>query len=235
MAGLTGTKQWLLGALVAVPMVLVGSGAGSAASQLPPSPDRQLSFLHVGAVSGPSHLPQVVDASGREVLLKGLNVDGIVDYYRGGTGAKADPKALQNPYSFNPSDYINGKCVPDVQSVEGVPICSFDFSQMRPLGYDVIRLNLSWSLLEPRPGFIDKTYIARIQQVVDWAGVEGIYVLLDMHQDAWSKYLVLDPGRPLQRAADQHPGVRRRTALGQLPQAAGLRPPRHPRAGRCRC
>ena len=45
---------------------------------------------------------------------------------------------------------------PTTRSVEGVPLCRRDFAQMRPLGYDAIRLNLSWSLLEPAPGHIDQ-------------------------------------------------------------------------------
>src|SRR5919199_4656869 len=60
---------------------------------------------------------------------------------------------------------------------------------MRKLGYDAVRLNLSWSLLEPRPGHINATYMDRIAQVVRWAHSEGIYVVLDMHQDAWSKFV----------------------------------------------
>jgi endoglycosylceramidase len=75
-----------------------------------------------------------------------------------------------------------------------VPICWFDLPQMRRLGYDNIRLNVSWSLLEPTPGHIDRHYIARIAQVVGWAGRQGIWVTIDMHQDAWSKYVFTKPG-----------------------------------------
>src|SRR3989442_12205293 len=64
---------------------------------------------------------------------------------------------------------------------------------MRPLGYDAVRLNLSWSLLEPQPGRIDLAYMDRIAQVVGWARAQGIYVVLDMHQDAWSKYVYSTP------------------------------------------
>jgi endoglycosylceramidase len=60
---------------------------------------------------------------------------------------------------------------------------------MRGLGYDVVRLNLSWSLLEPQPGQISRRYLDRIAQVVGWAKRRGLYVVLDMHQDAWSKFV----------------------------------------------
>ena len=44
------------------------------------------------------------------------------------------------------------------------------------------------------PGVIDQTYLERVAQVVAWAKAVGIYVVIDMHQDAWSKYLYTAPG-----------------------------------------
>src|SRR5581483_10140043 len=64
-----------------------------------------------------------------------------------------------------------------------------DFAQMRALGFNVIRLTLSWSRLEPTPGHYDTTYLDRIAQVVSWAKQQRIYVLLDMHQDNYSRFI----------------------------------------------
>ena len=219
-------------AAVAVLAVVTAQAGGSLGAQggpsLATSPARPLGFLHVGAVSGPSSLHQVVDENGREVLLKGVNVDGITDYFHGGNHPLA--VKLENPYSFNPADYTGGHCVPDVKDVEGVPLCSLDFQQLRPLGYNIVRLTLSWSLLEPSmTGGIDVAgtpshmYLDRIAQVVAWARAEGIYVLLDLHQDTWSKYDYTTPSErpscvaPLQGidgadgapqwASRQHPAI----------------------------
>jgi hypothetical protein len=60
---------------------------------------------------------------------------------------------------------------------------------MHALGFDVLRLALSWSLLEPRPGRYDQRYLDRVAQVVDWARAEGIYVILDLHENAYSRFL----------------------------------------------
>jgi endoglycosylceramidase len=150
-----------------------------------------LSFLRVGSANPTTGIPRILDAHGREVLLKGVNADGIVDYYRSGV---SPAEALKTPYPTDPAAYANGLCPPDDPHVEGVVLCDFDFDQMRPLGYDEIRLNLSWSLLEPQPGKIDSAYVNRIAQVVGWARSAGIYVVLDMHQDAWSKYIYTRPG-----------------------------------------
>jgi endoglycosylceramidase len=145
---------------------------------------RTLSFLHVGPPAGPTGLPQILDATGREILLRGVNVDGLTDYWR---------PDLRPPYPTASSAYSSA-CPADDRSVEGVPVCTFDLPQMRPLGYDSVRLTLSWSLLEPAPGKVDTAYVDRIAQVVDWARAQGIYVVLDMHQDAWSKYVFTPPG-----------------------------------------
>jgi endoglycosylceramidase len=143
-----------------------------------------LSFLHVGAVAGPAHVRQIVDASGRSVLLRGVNVNGLVDYFR---------PDLRPPYPIAPSAYTGGACPANDPTVENVVLCQRDFAQLKRLGYDVIRLNLSWSLLEPSPGKISQLYLDRVAQVVGWARDAGIYVILDMHQDAWSKYLYSTP------------------------------------------
>src|SRR4051812_13936448 len=165
-----------------VVLALAGVPAAAHAAKAPPRP---LTYLHAGPAAGPSGLPQIVDQRGRAVLLKGANADGIVDYWR---------EDLKPPYPTDPSAYANRRCPPDDPSVEGVMICDFDFPQWRPLGWNVVRLNLSWSLLEPEPGKIDGRYLDRIEQVVGWAKSAGVYVLLDMHQDAWSKYVYTKPG-----------------------------------------
>jgi endoglycosylceramidase len=61
---------------------------------------------------------------------------------------------------------------------------------MRALGFDVVRLVLNWSQLEPKPGRYSATYLDRVAQVVGWARQQGIYVILDMHQDQYSRYIV---------------------------------------------
>jgi endoglycosylceramidase len=163
--------------------------AASAASSRSPhsfaaTGGRPLTFLHVGR-TGSDGLKQIVDAHGRTVLLRGVNIDGIVDYWK---------PSLRPPYADRPAPYRHHRCEPDDRHVEGVPICWFDLRQMRDLGYDNIRLNVSWSLLEPKPGRINHRYIDRIAQVVRWAKRVGIWVTIDMHQDAWSKYVFTPPG-----------------------------------------
>jgi endoglycosylceramidase len=57
-----------------------------------------------------------------------------------------------------------------------------------------VRLIVHWSALEPQPGAFDAAYVARIHQAVDWARKHDLYVVLDMHQDAWGKFIASPPG-----------------------------------------
>lgn len=101
--------------------------------------------------------PRIVDAAGRTVLLRGVNVNQLVDFYAGRPGFPATR-----------------------------PLSADDFRQMAGLGFDVVRLGVSWSRIEPSPGRYDASYLGRIDQAVAWARENGLYTVLDMHQDGWS-------------------------------------------------
>jgi endoglycosylceramidase len=65
---------------------------------------------------------------------------------------------------------------------------------MRALGFNVVRLVLNWSQLEPTAGNYSTSFVNRVAQVVSWARQQGIYVILDMHQDQYSRYIL--PSKP---------------------------------------
>lgn len=115
---------------------------------------------------------QLVDAEGRVVFLRGVNarVRGVFDV------------------SFD-----DGR-----QPLEPIP--AFDASdarQMRDFGFDALRLPIDWSGIEPtEKGGFDQAYLDRVAGAVDAAASAGLYVLLDLHQDAYSKEIGED-GAPL--------------------------------------
>ncbi|MGB3884491.1 cellulase family glycosylhydrolase [Gordonia sp. (in: high G+C Gram-positive bacteria)] len=98
----------------------------------------------------------IADAADREVLLRGVNVNQLVDFY----AARPEVPATR-------------------------PLTEADFVGMSDLGFNVVRLNLSWSALEPVRGKLDPAYLARIRTAVDQAAKQGMYTVLDMHQDGW--------------------------------------------------
>ena len=107
----------------------------------------------------------IFDAAGRQVLLRGINLNALGDYYQ------ANPK------------------YPSV-----IPLADSDFPRIARYGFNVVRLILSWSSLEPERDQISADYLKRIHTAVDAATANGVYVVLDMHQDAWGKYIASPPG-----------------------------------------
>jgi endoglycosylceramidase len=63
-------------------------------------------------------------------------------------------------------------------------------------GFNLLRLPINWSGLEPNEGEFDEAYLAQVEQVVSWAAEAGLYVLIDFHQDKYSRYAGGDDGAP---------------------------------------
>src|SRR4029078_11798006 len=62
-----------------------------------------------------------------------------------------------------------------------------DWAEMQADGMSVVRLLMSWSSLEPTRGTIAHHSLQRSHDAVEQARAHDIYVVLDMHQDAFSK------------------------------------------------
>ncbi len=63
-------------------------------------------------------------------------------------------------------------------------------------GWNLLRLPVNWSGIEPERGAYDQEYLDRILAVVDDCWQFGVYTLVDLHQDAYSKHIGED-GAPL--------------------------------------
>jgi endoglycosylceramidase len=133
------------------------AAALSVAWSAAPASDARLLPLHVDHGAPPA----IVDSAGRQILLRGVNVNALADYAR--------------PRPSLPAT---------------VPLRRRDFGRMSGLGFDVVRIAVNWSKLEPHRGEFNWAYVAQIRKRVRWAAGHGIYAVIDMHQDAWAKYLV---------------------------------------------
>ncbi|MER5959905.1 cellulase family glycosylhydrolase [Streptomyces longhuiensis] len=149
---------------LATVLVLLAVVAGNL---LTATPDRTAPLSAAVRATGSQELPAltvrsrtIVDANGRQVLLRGVNVNQLNDY---GTNGRSGAKRV-------------------------LPLTENDFQQMAAAGFDVVRLNVNWSRLEPTRGHWSRAYLARIEQAVDWAAEYGMYTDIDMHQDAYSRY-----------------------------------------------
>ncbi len=103
----------------------------------------------------------IYDQQGRYVILRGVNYNVLGDYWQGNSTV-----ATTKIYEEN------------------------DFKLMSKYGINCIRLLFSWSRLEPTRGQYNQQYIQEIKNIIEVAAKYNIYVLLDMHQDAYGKYIV---------------------------------------------
>jgi endoglycosylceramidase len=106
---------------------------------------------------------RIVDAEGRHVLLRGVNVNGLAEYWQGG----------EFPTVF--------------------PFTAADADLMAGIGWNAVRLLLSWSRVEPQPGVYDDAYLERAAAAVRLLASRGLYAIIDLHQDAWGPTLAARP------------------------------------------
>jgi endoglycosylceramidase len=134
---------------------------------VPPCTETPFAGSPLGSACG-----RLVDTEGRVVVLRGINarIEGIFDV----TYDPAQPPLM--------------------------PLATFtatDAAGLREFGFDSLRLPLSWSAIEPsETGGYDEAYLDQVAQIVGLCKAAGVSVLLDLHQDAYSKELGGD-GAPL--------------------------------------
>ena len=140
----------------------------------------------------------IADEWGREVTLRGACVE----------SEERNFPPWQRP--TDPAAYANGRCPNNTGEYQEPPICGVeagngkfnqstadlslnDFAQARALGFNIMRLCLSWSELEYTPGEYNASYIERVAQMVEWAAEQDIYVILDMHEDLYTLFIQPPP------------------------------------------
>ncbi len=172
------------------------SSTSSAPASLPPN---SLGVLHVKHFSTPNELPIIVDSAGRQVFLRGVALSGFEDQnYTGAVGTTPH-------YPINPANY-DGTCPINNSTAPDPPVCEVqanlpwnlqstaynsqnDLAQVRQDGFNVVRLTINWSEIEPTEGHYSTLFLSRIAQVVSWASQQGVSVILDMHEDGYSRFL----------------------------------------------
>ncbi|MFV8752379.1 cellulase family glycosylhydrolase [Nannocystaceae bacterium ST9] len=119
------------------------------------------------------------DALGRDVIVRGVNT---------GNRNKTPP--------FMPFPIAD-----DISLAELRPLADEYFARMRTWGLDTARLPFSWEALEPVRDVWDEEYLDRYEVLVDAAWGQGIRVIVDFHQDIWSRNYCGD-GFPTWAVAD---------------------------------
>jgi len=62
-----------------------------------------------------------------------------------------------------------------------------DYARFARMGFNVVRLPISWARLEPRAGSFANSYLTSyVNRDIRWAKKYGLYIVLDMHQYYWA-------------------------------------------------
>src|SRR3954471_8144402 len=115
---------------------------------------------------------RIVDALGREVLLRGVNVNALAEYWQYGSFATT------------------------------FPLTGADADRISATGWNVVRLLVSWSRIEPAPGRYDEQYLDQVARAVQVLERRGVYSIVDFHQDAWGPTLAAPPGTTCPAGSD---------------------------------
>ncbi len=107
---------------------------------------------------------RLVDAWGRDVVMRGLNTGGR---------NKFEPFL---PFTVaDPDDLTAVRAEADVY-----------FGRLWAWGLDTVRMPFSWEALEPTMGVYDEAYLARYQVLLDAAWDARLRVIVDFHQDVYA-------------------------------------------------
>lgn len=156
------SKSRTLARVAAVAAAALALGCGDTSSSgVPASSPTRLVALH--AEPDPIAGGRIVDAEGREVLLRGANVNALAEYWKG----------IDFPTVF--------------------PFTEADADRMSEIGWTAVRLLISWSRVEPAPGEYDEAYLDEVDAAVRTLAARGLYTVIDLHQDAWGATLAARP------------------------------------------
>lgn len=119
-----------------------------------------------------------VDNDGRVVILRGVNLGG----------------SSKVPYEPNGATHLNESFY-DHRNVSFVgrpfPLEEADehFKRLQLWGFNTIRLLVTWEAIEHKgSGIYDLEYLDYIYKIISKANEYNIYVLIDFHQDVWSRF-----------------------------------------------
>ena len=118
------------------------------------------------------------DEAGRAVILRGVNLSG------GSKVPACPPGATHLPDSLDERKDVSfvGRPFPLEEADE-------HFSRLKHWGLDFLRFVVTWEALEHEgPGIYDEACIDCIEAILEKAGEYDINLLIDPHQDVWSRF-----------------------------------------------
>jgi endoglycosylceramidase len=114
-------------AVVCAGAVSVGGAVGVGIAAAEPTLDSTLDSTPARLSTSADGQARIIDDQGRTVILRGVNVNGLGEYYQ----------------EF-----------PDLDST--IPLAEADFAGIAAKGFNVVRLIMTWSRIEPQRGVFDR-------------------------------------------------------------------------------
>lgn len=117
------------------------------------------------------------DAEGRTLILRGVNLGGSSKIPYTPRVELSDPRF----YNDRKVSFV-GRPFPLEEADE-------HFTRLREWGLSFLRLVVTWEAIEhPGPGEYDNAYLDYLCAVIQKAGAYGFQILIDPHQDVWSRF-----------------------------------------------
>ena len=140
-------------------------------------------------------LTHLRDAQNRYVMLHGVNLSGSTKVPFTVDGKTIGPKQMADINATGTPSYVGRPFPPRAGCAAGDDTCKWagadaQWRDVRDAGFNSVRFLVNWEGVEPvEQGKYDLAYLATVRKNVELANKYGIYVLMDMHQDSFSRHL----------------------------------------------
>ncbi len=122
--------------------------------------------------------PWFKDEAGRTLILRGVNLGGSSKVPSSPDGATYRREGF---FDHRHVSFV-GRPFPEAEADE-------HFERIRRWGFRVLRLLVTWEAIEHAgPGEYDLSYLEYFTAIVRKAGEHGLAVIIDPHQDVWSRF-----------------------------------------------
>lgn len=141
----------------------------------------EVNYLEINQESGAVIKPKDMhfcDEQGRRVMLRGVNLGGNCKY----PSIPDMPSHIEEDFFAHRNVSFCGRPFPLEEADR-------HYARLRSWGFNCLRFLITWEAIEHAgPGIYDEEYLDYVYQVVAKAGEYGFYVIIDPHQDVWSRF-----------------------------------------------
>ncbi len=122
--------------------------------------------------------PFFKDDQGRTLFLRGVNL-----------GGSSKVPSRPDGATYKSDGFFDTRNVCFIDRPFPLEEAGEHFSRLKSWGFNLIRLLVTWEAIEHQgPGIYDQDYLEYIRSIVERAADWGLNILIDPHQDVWSRF-----------------------------------------------